>query len=42
MGLLDTEALVLYGLTFVLSWDSVVVKLWGGEISFGAGFGRSV
>ena len=30
MGLLDAESLVLYELAFILSWDGVVVELWGG------------
>ena len=32
MGLLDAGSLVLYGSTFLLSWDGVVVELWGGGI----------
>ena len=39
MGLLDAESLVLYVLAFILSWDGVVVELWGGEIGVLVGIG---
>jgi len=35
IGLPDAETLVLYGSTFLLSWDRVVVKLWSGGICCG-------
>jgi len=39
MGLLDGETLILYAPAFLLSWDRVVVKLWGGGIWCFGGIG---